>query len=221
MFDTEALRAYLRHRALIRAEPHFFVSEGQAYWTVYLETRLMRGASNPVLDPPTVTSHTSTSHASVRRTADRAAFNRLLGELDEFERARYDRLLAWRRVEAYEEGAPQYVIFGNKEALAIARQAPRTIEALGQIPGVGRRRLQKHGHKILELLHGPNPNSAPVRSVDGDDEVVDAEDHAFSEAASPLIDEPSGGAGGRDHGEHHERELPEGQGEASPVDGGE
>ncbi len=52
--------------------------------------------------------------AEDRAGAERAAFRRLLGELDEIERVRYDALLQWRRRTAGEEGIPPYVILTNR-----------------------------------------------------------------------------------------------------------
>ena len=45
--------------------------------------------------------------------AKKEAFLRLLSELDEVQRARYDRLLQWRRETSRKDGVPPYVLFTN------------------------------------------------------------------------------------------------------------
>ncbi len=114
LFDDEPLREYMADRELLRAEPKFFVYEGRPCWTVFLETRLMRGA---------VRVERSEGKVSRREKEDRAAFERLLKEMDEVQRGRYDRLVAWRREAAHREGIPPYVLFTNSCALELARAA--------------------------------------------------------------------------------------------------
>lgn len=89
-----------------------------------------------------------------RIEAERAVFRRLLGELDEVERVRYDALIAWRRDMAGEDGVPPYVILTNRQCMDLARGAPRTMEGLGRVKGIGTKRLRRHGEMILEVLHG-------------------------------------------------------------------
>ena len=214
LFDDGPVRSYLVDREVLRAEPHFFTHEGRPCWSVYLETRLRQGAVEP---------RRSESESTVKRNdndAERAAFQRLLSELDETERARYERLLQWRREGARREGVPHYVLLTNRQALDLARRAPRTLEGAGQVKGIGRRRLQKHGREILEVLHGPEQTGgterpAAVREVDGRDELVVRAHGAVSEEAPAQPDEPDRAAGARDSGECDERGVSEGSEEGS------
>jgi ATP-dependent DNA helicase RecQ len=71
----------------------------------------------------------------------------------EDEEDRFERLRAWRRIEAGRAGLPPYVIFKDDDLRAIARAFPRTLEDLGRVPGVGPRRLESYGEGLIELLH--------------------------------------------------------------------
>ncbi|MBM4397909.1 MAG: HRDC domain-containing protein [Deltaproteobacteria bacterium] len=152
LFDDGPVRAYLADREVLRAEPHFFVHEGRPCWSVYLETRLRQGADASAARPPGTAASAAAPH-----DPEREAFLRLLSELDETERARYDRLLQWRREAARREGVPHYVLLTNRQALDLARRAPRSLAGVGQTRGVGKRRVDQHGREILEVLHGPEP----------------------------------------------------------------
>ncbi|OIP32485.1 MAG: hypothetical protein AUK47_20395 [Deltaproteobacteria bacterium CG2_30_63_29] len=202
-FDDEAVRGYLASRVLLRCKAAFFESEGRAYWTLFLETRMAQGA---------VATGPAGEHVDQGK---RAAFDVLLGELDENERHRYERLLAWRRDAAMKEGVPPYVLFGNREALELSRRNPTTLSGLEQVRGMGARRVKRHGKAILETLHGCIPElggnkSAPARAVVRDDAVAVGTDRAVSEAPAAHTHGADRAGGADDARAAHERELPEG-----------
>lgn len=64
----------------------------------------------------------------------------------------FEVLRAWRREKAREEGVPAYVIFQDRVLYEIARTRPKTLPALGDVPGVGRTKLQAFGNEVLTLL---------------------------------------------------------------------
>ncbi|PQV63635.1 ATP-dependent DNA helicase RecQ [Abditibacterium utsteinense] len=65
----------------------------------------------------------------------------------------FEKLRAWRRALADEEHVPPYVIFSDKVLREIARQAPQTLNDLGDVSGVGPAKLDKYGAGVLELLN--------------------------------------------------------------------
>jgi ATP-dependent DNA helicase RecQ len=71
------------------------------------------------------------------------------GEADE---ALVDALRAWRRSEAFKGGFPPYCVFGDKTLFAIATQAPRTLDELGEVIGIGPEKLTKYGNSVLEVV---------------------------------------------------------------------
>lgn len=199
MFDDSVLREYLADRELLRAEPQFFIQGGRPFWSVYLETRTLAGvdvATSPGKSPSQPAGSSS------------AAFAALLSELDETERARYQRIIDWRREASKREGVPHFVLCTNRQAMDLCRRAPRTLQALQAIKGFGAKRVAKHGKELLEVLHGRMPGSDagppdPVRAMDEHDE-VDAGTHgAIPETLPALADEPrrehhAGDSGGGD-----------------------
>ncbi|HEY0232322.1 MAG TPA: DNA helicase RecQ [Dokdonella sp.] len=68
------------------------------------------------------------------------------------ERERWDSLRALRAQLAREHGVPAYVIFHDATLLAMLRERPQTLSALGAISGVGERKLERYGEAFLQAL---------------------------------------------------------------------
>jgi ATP-dependent DNA helicase RecQ len=67
-----------------------------------------------------------------------------------------DALQAYRTSQAKLEGMPPYIIYSNKVLTSIAEQKPKTLNALLEIDGVGKAKVEKYGAAILEIVraHG-------------------------------------------------------------------
>jgi len=64
----------------------------------------------------------------------------------------FERLKAWRLVQAREQSVPPYVVFHDATLAAIAAARPRSIEELSGIAGIGARKLERYGPALLEVL---------------------------------------------------------------------
>jgi ATP-dependent DNA helicase RecQ len=80
------------------------------------------------------------------------AADRLPADLDAAAQARFDALKAWRAEVAREHSLPAYVIFQNATLIEMARRQPGTLADLGEISGVGARKLEAYGREILRVL---------------------------------------------------------------------
>jgi ATP-dependent DNA helicase RecQ len=65
---------------------------------------------------------------------------------------RFERLRAWRRIEAQRANLPPYVIFHDATLREIAVHAPKTAEELGRLHGMGPARVERYGEAVLRLL---------------------------------------------------------------------
>jgi ATP-dependent DNA helicase RecQ len=65
----------------------------------------------------------------------------------------FEALRACRRELAEEAGMPPYVIFHDSTLREMAAARPRTLAALGEITGVGRRKLEAYGATFLAVLN--------------------------------------------------------------------
>jgi ATP-dependent DNA helicase RecQ len=63
------------------------------------------------------------------------------------------RLKEWRWEEARRQGVPAYVILHDVTLAEIAGRAPRDVEALGGITGIGQKRLERYGASLIGIVH--------------------------------------------------------------------
>ena len=74
--------------------------------------------------------------------------------LDEAGRARFESLKAWRAEVAREHNLPAYIVFHDATLAEMAQAQPDSLDALGQISGVGAKKLEAYGREILRVLGG-------------------------------------------------------------------
>ena len=66
--------------------------------------------------------------------------------------ARFDALKAWRAEIAREHNLPAYIVFHDATLAEMAQAAPDSLDTLGQISGVGAKKLEAYGREILRVL---------------------------------------------------------------------
>ena len=72
--------------------------------------------------------------------------------LDEAATERFASLKAWRAEVASEHNLPAYVVFHDATLAEMARLQPDSLDALGEISGVGAKKLEAYGSEILRVL---------------------------------------------------------------------
>ncbi len=72
--------------------------------------------------------------------------------LDAAGMGRFEALKAWRSDVAREKALPAYVVFHDATLAAMAAAEPATLADLGQISGVGAKKLESYGAEILRVL---------------------------------------------------------------------
>lgn len=140
-FDDEPVTRFLVNKRVRRLEPQFFQTNGRAYWTVLIEYE-------PVL-----------TAAEVTQAKDQPA-------LDETQQALLRRLRAWRRERADRDGLPVFLVATNRQLTTVAERQPRTLEALRQIDGFGKKKVERYGKDIITVVatadQPPNPPAGAV-----------------------------------------------------------
>ncbi|WP_167050635.1 DNA helicase RecQ [Salinibacterium sp. ZJ77] len=92
----------------------------------------------------------------VAKTAKRKAG----AELPETAQPLFEALRAWRADVAREQGVPAYIVFGDATLRGIALTEPTSIEQLGEISGVGEKKLEAYGEAVLAVV--ANAATAPA-----------------------------------------------------------
>jgi ATP-dependent DNA helicase RecQ len=72
---------------------------------------------------------------------------------------RFSALKAWRGEIAREHNLPAYVVFHDATLAEMARLQPGSLDALGQISGVGAKKLEAYGREILRVLDPADASS--------------------------------------------------------------
>jgi ATP-dependent DNA helicase RecQ len=86
------------------------------------------------------------------RRAARGAAASEAGTLAPQDEALWQRLRGRRLELAREQGVPPYVIFHDATLMDMIRRRPRSLAELGQIPGVGRSKLERYGETFLKVI---------------------------------------------------------------------
>ena len=87
-------------------------------------------------------------------------------EFDAEAEALFERLRAWRRMQADAEGVPPFMVFHDAALREIARLRPADLAALGRARGVGPAKVGRYGHALLDLLAEQPPSEAAEPAAD-------------------------------------------------------
>nr|WP_203621404.1 ATP-dependent DNA helicase UvrD2 [Streptomyces sp. SID8499] len=74
----------------------------------------------------------------------------------------YERLREWRQEQARRSGQPAFCVFTDRTLMAIAEAAPDDERELARIPGVGMRKLRRHGADVLAICAGQEPTGEEI-----------------------------------------------------------
>jgi ATP-dependent DNA helicase RecQ len=64
----------------------------------------------------------------------------------------FEALRSWRAAEAQAQGVPAYIVFGDATLRGIAMTRPSTLAELGEISGVGEKKLETYGDALLGVV---------------------------------------------------------------------
>ena len=127
-FFEDDLNQFLLNKKINAIKPEFFKCRENFYWTIFIDC-------DPVIDEKT-----GKSKEQIK--------------LDEKDELLLKRMKEWRKQRAEKEGIPVYIIATNAQLLAMIQAKPKTKEALKQIKGCGKKKIEKYGDDILKIMYG-------------------------------------------------------------------
>ena len=154
--DEEEERRVL-HVAITRARDRVVVLGDASRPSPFL-AELTGEAPHRAERAPTARAATAPRSGREKRDGGRAAPG---PELTGDAAARAERLRAWRRERSQDDGVPAYVVFSDATLRALAEAAPRSLPALGRVPGIGPAKLERYGADILALVGEAAADEAP------------------------------------------------------------
>ncbi|CAN2041859.1 HRDC domain-containing protein [Candidatus Magnetomoraceae bacterium gMMP-15] len=128
IFQDEDLTDFLLNKKIKTLRPEFFQLNGRAYWTVFVEYKT-------ILDDKVQAVKMSQSKA-----------------LNDAQKLLFQRFREWRKEKAKKNGVPVFIIATNSELIEVVKRNPSTMEALRQIHGFGKKKVEQHGKDILNII---------------------------------------------------------------------
>lgn len=160
-FDERPLDEFARDKELLAFREHFF-AVNEVPHLVCIVTWQACAIPTSKAERSTVCASEEDRTAPVRGDVvqKRARKADPLEALDEPQRVLFQTLRVWRAQKARVEGVPPYVVFTNRELVAIIQRLPDSSNALGNLPGIGKGKVGRYGDELLSLL----PNAKPTES---------------------------------------------------------
>ena len=125
VFQDETLSLFLTNKQVRSLQPQFFQNNGRPYWTVFVEYEPILSTAELL---PTTETLSNTQQALLRK------------------------LKEWRKNKADQSGVPVFILATNIQLTQVATRLPTSLEALRQIQGFGKKKIDQHGREILALV---------------------------------------------------------------------
>lgn len=123
-FQDEEFRKFLLNKQVNVMRPEFFQIRDNVYWSVFVDYETVnRNRSNPIPK-----------------------------ELNEQQRLLFQRLREWRKETAETDQVPVFLIATDNEFVQIITQAPQTLDALRKIRGFGKKKTERYGKALIEII---------------------------------------------------------------------
>jgi ATP-dependent DNA helicase RecQ len=140
-FDERPLADFVRDKEVLAVREHFFSVHDLPHLAC-----LITYQESTVPAPP------AKQERKPGAKRGRGDLDALLAGLAPEDRVLFGTLREWRSARARKDGVPPYVLFTNRELLAIVRAKPRTPNALQSLDGIGPGKVERHGKALLERL---------------------------------------------------------------------
>jgi superfamily II DNA helicase RecQ len=136
-FNDSIMTNFLADKELLKWESHFFERRNEYFWTVLVEYRTLF----PLQPIGKKEGNKNESYKEILSDNDWPLFN-VLRE--------------WRTDMSKKEGIPPYIICNNIQMANIAIKRPYSLNALQEIDGIGKAKIEKYGREILQIIasHG-------------------------------------------------------------------
>jgi superfamily II DNA helicase RecQ len=134
-FNDSMLSNFLADKEILRWESHFFERKNEYFWTLLIEYR----QSVPM----------QTELAQKVEGSKDESYKELLAENDW---PLYKVLREWRAERSKKEGIPPYIICNNIQLAKIAVKRPSSLNALQEIEGIGKAKIEKYGKELLQIM---------------------------------------------------------------------
>lgn len=131
-FFDDHINQFLLNKRVESIKAEFFEKKGHFYWSVFV-------AYDVVVD---------------ERKTKKKSKEKVNLRLNEKDALLFQRLKEWRKQRAIREGIPVYIIANNAELLSVVNVKPGSKEGMKLVKGYGKKKIEKYGDEILEIVSG-------------------------------------------------------------------
>ncbi len=131
-FDDMPVRDFIKDKEILSLKDHFFIKDEIPYLVIIIIYRMKS------LDSPVET-----------RKQKEEAWREILSDED---MPLFNSLRSWRAERAKSDGISHYIICTNKQLATMIKFRPQSLNALSNIEGFGRARVEKYGKDLLNIL---------------------------------------------------------------------
>ena len=135
-FDDTLFQEFQVGKQIIDKSTHFFTLDGEPFLALVISYKAVR---------PEVKRREKTRDG--KEAAD--SWKKLISKEDY---PLFNELREWRIERSKEEGVPPYIICTNKQFASIISLKPSSLAQLNEIEGFGKKRMDKYGRDIMEIL---------------------------------------------------------------------
>lgn len=150
--EAQALNQLLASQRIVSLDQQLVPAGADSFWAVSVSFEAGSPAGGVAAIWPGTAVRTGANPRSsvpLPTKRERIDYRNVLSEADF---AIYARLREWRKAQAERDQVPSYAIFSNEQMAQIVQQRVATLQALGEIDGIGRSRLERHGAQVIELM---------------------------------------------------------------------
>ena len=131
-FDDDDAQAFLEGKDVLEIREHLLTYAGAPMWALMV---VYRDRTEPS-----------------KRRRGLARIDDIRAALPESTHGLFDALRSWRNTRSRLEGKPPYLVLTNRQLADVAIAAPRSLEALRAVAGVGDARVKSLGSDIMEVV---------------------------------------------------------------------
>jgi superfamily II DNA helicase RecQ len=139
-FVDEPLRQLLAQEPESTLREHLLAVDGSPY-LLCVVTHVGSAVARPCQAPA----------ANGREPRPAPPLQDVLQGLDDDQRRLFERIRKWRNETAKNEGVPPYVVLTNRQLVAVVERRPGSRTALGEVAGLGDKKIRRYGEGILAL----------------------------------------------------------------------
>lgn len=126
VFLEEEVNKFCINKKIKQYKAEFFKKDGKSYWSIFIAfERILQLEKTAIIKD---------------------------NNLSEEEKLLFKKLKTWQVSKAESKGLPTYIVCTNSQLLNVVRNKPKSVEALKNINGFGKSKIDRYGVEIVKII---------------------------------------------------------------------